>query len=158
MSKNAKTPKWIIVTLAIIYIILFAMFKLVRYSNTKTNNVKETRAVISILSTAIEQYKDRYESYPKLESSTFDFGEKLSSVPVNSDYLGKRPMYIDFIQFNISVSNKNYAEVNATKIVIFDSWKTPYYYRYNSQLNTFTVISAGKDKILFSKDDIEGNY
>ena len=103
--KNAKKKYFTLVEIMItigILIILMSISWVAGGRVLKGVKVKQMKAEISMLMTAVEQYNDRWGDYP-FEDTTddgkaheFNFGEKLSSVQPGAGYTGDRPMFIDY--------------------------------------------------------------
>ena len=111
---------------------------------------------MKLLTFAIIMYKDSYGHLPKQTSGPVDFAEQLSKIPASdSQWLGPRPMFVDYEKHNFHVSNSKYAEVSATATTIFDPCETPYRFEYKNNSNSFSLISAGLDKIFGTPDDIK---
>lgn len=123
---------------------------------------QKCKAEITMLVSAIRQYEDRFESFPKYSSGTLNFGEYFSKVPVNDEkWKGKRPMFINFIMNNIEVSNDDFAEHNAKETIVYDPYGSAYHYNFikaNFEKDeSFEVISKGEDGVLGTPDDINSS-
>ena len=112
----------------------------------------KTKAEITMLVSAVKQYKDRFGALPVTSTSKqeIDFGQYLSKVPPNSGWTdangdpGLRPMFIDFNKHNINVSNPDFAGANAGTTEVRDPYEQPYMYKAESD-GTFKIWSTGLD-------------
>lgn len=124
----------------------------------------KTKAEITLLINAIEQYNTRWGVYPhEISNATgysgnLDFGEYLSKVLPGSGWSGsKRPMYIDYDSADMLVSNSNYADPSATSTNVQDPYENVYKYVLTIDATTgeksFKVYSFG-----LNGDDNSGQF
>ena len=138
---NAKRKYFTLVEIMItigILIILMSISWVAGNKVLKSVKTKQMRVDISMLVTAVEQYKDRWGDYPFTHGRTrpFNFANKLSSVSVyDKKYKGARPMFIDYTKQNMKVENNT----------IQDPYKIPYRYHYDNSTQTYTIYSVGFD-------------
>lgn len=120
----------------------------------------KTKAEITLLINAIEQYKTRWGGYPNSfsqgnnSSTTYsiDFGEYLSKVLPGSGWSGsKRPMYIDYDSVDILVSNSNYADPSANSTTVQDPYENAYQY-------VLTIDAQGAQSIVISSAGLDGDH
>ena len=155
--KNARKKYFTLVEIMItigILVVLMSISWVAGGKVLKSTKIKQMKAEISMLVTAVEQYKTRWGAYPFTSTGgvssgesalTFDFGEKLSSVAVGAGYTTDRPMYIDFLKQNIYVDNEEFADTDATATEVEDPYENPYQYKYDDTTNEFIIYSVGLD-------------
>lgn len=105
----------------------------------------KTKAEISILNSACEQYKNRFGQYPDTTGNLidFNFNHHLSDVSYEerSQYIGTRPMYIDCKKHNIHLSGN----------IVLDPYEQPYKYKFED--HKIKIWSLGLDGVV-SVDDV----
>lgn len=116
----------------------------------------KTKAEITLLINAIEQYKTRWGSYPYAFGATpsdrigdLDFAHLLSKVLPDSGWSGKRPMYVNYDSSDIIVDNNyddNGGSIDVTSLIkVYDPYENAYKYAYDADTDTYIVYSAGLD-------------
>ncbi|MCH2208684.1 MAG: hypothetical protein MK132_22830, partial [Lentisphaerales bacterium] len=113
----------------------------------------KTKAEITLLVSAVEQYKDRWGHYPYSNgyAGPLNFGEQLSKVAPNGSWkksdgtAGTRPMFIDYDSSDIIVSNSDYSASSAAATTVHDPYETAYFYQHNATDNTILIYSYGLD-------------
>lgn len=105
----------------------------------------KTKAEITMLVSAVKQYRDRHGMYPEVKGA-LNFAQYLSKVLPNSGWTGKRPMYIDYKKNNINTDIDTYDDANAGNTLVMDPYEQDYIYVYDStEDGTFLIYSAGLD-------------
>lgn len=106
----------------------------------------KTKAEITMLVSAVKQYKDRFGSLPVTSTTKqeMNFGQYLSKVLPGSGWTGKRPMFVDFKKHNINVSNDNFDDAGAGTTKVQDPYEQVYMYKAESD-GTFKIWSTGLD-------------
>jgi hypothetical protein len=97
--------------------------------------VSESRSIMAQLQIACQQYRTEYGAFPST-AENYRMAEILKS---------ENPRKILFIEFNPRTINANGE--------IIDGWGTPLRISYLSD-DDLLIVSAGKDKLFGSKDDL----
>ena len=161
--KHAKRNRFTLLEILFVVTILVILIGLSWVDGSKAVKKqvdRKTKAEITALVTAVENYYIRYGTYPPNDTSTtphpFSFAETLSDAQPGLGFEGKREMYIDFKKNGINITNENYADSDATATTVLDPFEIPYYYFHDEVNNKFYIWSVGADGVDSSSDDFHG--
>ncbi len=127
----------------------------------------KTRAEITMITSAVNQYKDRFGSLPKDSNynGNLDFPQFLSKVLPDSGWTGKRPMFIGYRKNSMIIGQMVAGSVGKqhlvksvdntsppNNLVIGDPYELPYQYKQTD--GQFEIFSVGLDGTKGTKDDV----
>jgi type II secretory pathway pseudopilin PulG len=99
---------------------------------------QKTKAEITLLVSAVKQYKERWGSYPGTSTaSALDFADYLSKVSPSAGWVGERPMFIDF-------KKSDMIEDGGT---VSDPYENEYMFQLSTDENSFIIYSKGLDAV-----------
>ena len=155
--KRRNSKYFTLIELMFVIAILVVLIAISWVAGTKVlrgQTEAKTKAEITLLMSAIEQYKVRFGHYFQQSSdTTLNFGQFMSKVlPTASGWSGSnRPMFIDFEGSDIIVSNSNYAQTGASTTIVSDPYENAYVYLASTSVDangnplSYLIYSKGLD-------------
>ncbi|MBE6404603.1 MAG: prepilin-type N-terminal cleavage/methylation domain-containing protein [Lentisphaerae bacterium] len=142
----------ILAVIAIIGILAGATFGIGSYVKNRNREV-QTETTIKMIEVVLEQYKNKYGSYPALTEPKKEIGQAVFRLPANPAEGDKLVALFDDISYNGSeitgIKGVNIVR-KGNDIIFLDGWGSPIIYVYPGVFNKtkFDLGSGGANKLL----------
>ena len=143
----------ILTVVAIIAILIGIALGVTSYVKTRNREV-QTQTTIKMLEMVLEQYKNKYGSYPSLNGQPDqDIGQAVFKIPAKNTGKGGLISFFDDVSYNgdeiTGIKGVNIVK-KGNDILILDGWGSPIIYVYPGVFNKnkFDLGSGGANKML----------